>query len=342
VKTTLKAMALAPLAMAGALTSATLAMDDVIAVSWSGDIYTIDSTTGAGNLLNGSRSFIGLNASAKNSAGEIYTSSGTTLVKVDPTTGAMTAVATMDISSLRGMAFAPNDRLYAYNDEGFGTPDVLYSINTSNGAVTRIGLANDTGIQGMAIDSQGRAYAWDIINGLATVNLLTGATADVSGLPGSGDIQCIAFDGNDDLYGGRNAFYSINLGDGAITTIGSGGYTDVRGLEFLGGGGGLRLRVDGACPGQITVSWSGATPGRPMAIVHANTTGSFVIPGGPCGGTQLGLGSAGIRVAYQGATGPNGSGDRSSRIGTGVCRHYLQMVVVSGSPCETSNVAQIP
>lgn len=335
-------LALASLAIMGALTSAALATDDVIAVSWSGDIYTIDSTTGGGGLLNGSRTFTGLNASAKNSAGEIYTSSGTTLIKVDPTTGAMTAVATMNINSLRGMAFAPNDRLYAYNDEGFGTPDVLYSIDTSSGAATQIGLANDTGIQGMAIDSQGRAFAWDIFNGLATVNLSTGATSDLSG-GGNTDIQCIAFDGNDNLFGGREAFYSIAISTGASTLIGSGGYSDVRGLEFLGGGGGgLRLRVDGACPGQITVSWSGATPGRPMALVYSNTTGSFVVPGGPCGGTQLGLGSSGLRVAFQGSTGPNGSGDRSSRVGTGVCRRFLQMVVVSGSPCETSNVAQIP
>ncbi len=106
-------------------------------------------------------------------------------------------------------------------------------------------------------------------------------------------------------------------------------------------GGGPSLRVTGECPGRVTVAWGGATPNRPMAIVYANNTGSFVVPGGPCAGTQLGLGTSGIQVAFQGGTG-SGSGQVNSNVGTGVCGHYIQMVVVSGSPCETSNVVQLP
>ncbi len=118
-------------------------------------------------------------------------------------------------------------------------------------------------------------------------------------------------------------------------------YVDDFDIDPPTGGGGPSLRAIGDCPGRVTVSWANATPSRPMAIVYANNTGSFVVPGGPCAGTPLGLGTSGIHIAYQGGTG-GGSGQVSTNIGTGVCGHYIQMVVVSGSPCETSNVVQLP
>lgn len=115
--------------------------------------------------------------------------------------------------------------------------------------------------------------------------------------------------------------------------------------EWLGSGpgaGGTLFAVSGSCPGRITVQWSGATPGRPMGIILANSLGSFTVPGGPCGGTQLGLSGSGIQLVYTGNTGANGNGQLNSSVGTGACRKYLQMAVVDGNPCDTSNVAQIP
>jgi len=109
-----------------------------------------------------------------------------------------------------------------------------------------------------------------------------------------------------------------------------------------GGGGGLTLSISGLCPGRVTVSWSNATPSRPMGIILANGTGNFVVPGGVCAGTQTGLGSAGLQLVYTGNTGANGSGNVSSTAGTAACRKYLQMIVADGSPCSASNVVQIP
>lgn len=106
------------------------------------------------------------------------------------------------------------------------------------------------------------------------------------------------------------------------------------------GAGGLHLSVAGPCPGTVTVSWSDATPSRTMGIVFANGTGNFTIPGGPCGRTTLGLGSAGIRLVNTINTG-SGSGRVNGAAGTSACGHYLQLVVVDGNPCTTSNVAQI-
>ncbi len=109
-----------------------------------------------------------------------------------------------------------------------------------------------------------------------------------------------------------------------------------------GGSGGLTLSLSGACPGRVTVLWSNATPSRPMGIAFANGTGNFVIPGGACAGTQTGLSSSGLQLVYQGNTGANGSGDVSTTAGTNACRKFLQMIVADGSPCDASNVVQIP
>ncbi|GEM_PF-1620316 len=128
---------------------------------------------------------------------------------------------------------------------------------------------------------------------------------------------------------------STNNGGGQIE-----GNTAWDNIEVIAGPPSLSLTVTGDCPGRVSVAWANATPNKPMAIVHANNTGSFVVPGGPCAGTQLGLGTSGIQIAYQGGTG-SGSGQVGSTIGTNVCGHYLQMVVV-GSPCDTSNVEQLP
>lgn len=106
------------------------------------------------------------------------------------------------------------------------------------------------------------------------------------------------------------------------------------------GGSGPSLRLSGQCPGTVTVAWTNATPNTQMGIVFANNTGSFVIPGGPCAGTALGLGSAGLQLVNTVSTG-SGSGQVNGQAGTAACGHYLQLVVL-GSPCATSNVAQIP
>lgn len=106
------------------------------------------------------------------------------------------------------------------------------------------------------------------------------------------------------------------------------------------GSAGLGLTLSGSCPGPITVSWSGATPNKNMGIVFASNTGNFTIPGGPCGGTTLGLGTRDLRLVNTISTG-SGSGRVNGNAGTPACGGYLQLVVIEGSPCTTSNVAQI-
>lgn len=327
--------------------------NDIIAVGWNGEAFAIDSGTGVGVFL-GATGFSQINAMAKAPDGTIYASSGlstTNIIRIDPNTGAGTLVVASNLGSCRGMAFSNSGTLYAIEDAGF-VSDHLYTIDLSNGNKTFIGTTGMPGLQGLAISpTTGRMYGWDVGSGsgigagLVTIDINTGAATDVDpNTPGSGnDVQGIGFDAAGNLYGARNSLFSINLSTGAVSLIGSGGYNDTRGMEFLGGGGGgPSIRISGQCPGRVTVAWSNATPGRPMGILFANSTGSFVIPGGVCAGTQTGLSSAGLQLVFSGSTGPNGSGQVSANAGTPACRRFLQMVIADGSPCATSNVAQIP
>ncbi len=105
-------------------------------------------------------------------------------------------------------------------------------------------------------------------------------------------------------------------------------------------GGGYTCAISGDCPGTLRVAWSGAPANTQQGIVFARTTGNFVIPHGPCQGTELGLSSNQLRLVMTLGTG-NGAGGVNGQAGSGVCGGFLQLVAV-GNPCKTSNVAQIP
>ncbi|MCC6906417.1 MAG: SBBP repeat-containing protein [Phycisphaerales bacterium] len=105
---------------------------------------------------------------------------------------------------------------------------------------------------------------------------------------------------------------------------------------------GLQLSVAATCPsgGPIQVSWSGATGGGTIVLLYAINTGSFRIPSGnPCAGTQTGLGSNQIQIAYQGSAGQSGSRTVNSTTGPGPCGGYLQLLDIA--TCGTSNVVRI-
>lgn len=101
------------------------------------------------------------------------------------------------------------------------------------------------------------------------------------------------------------------------------------------------IETVGDCPGVVGVFWSNCPPNQDMAIVFAYDLGSFTVPGGVCGGTELGV-TRGVRVVFTGNTGPNGSGETRGEVPECGCGRYLQMVIADGTPCTTTNVAQIP
>ncbi|MCC6909387.1 MAG: hypothetical protein IT430_15715 [Phycisphaerales bacterium] len=112
-------------------------------------------------------------------------------------------------------------------------------------------------------------------------------------------------------------------------------------FEITPCGGGPVLQLSGQCPGVLNAAWSGATPNRQMGIVYARNTGAFVVPGGPCAGTALGLGTSQIQLVRTVSTG-SGSGSVNGNVGPAACGGYLQLVVVDGTPCTVSNTAHLP
>jgi hypothetical protein len=91
----------------------------------------------------------------------------------------------------------------------------------------------------------------------------------------------------------------------------------------------------------VEVLWVNATHNKPLAVVFASNTGNYNIPTGPCGGTTLGLGTQNLRLVRTINTGP-GFGNVNGTAGPSACNGYLQLVVLDGNPCATSNVAHLP
>lgn len=104
----------------------------------------------------------------------------------------------------------------------------------------------------------------------------------------------------------------------------------------------LVLSVDGACPGEITIQWTGATADKQAGLWFSRNLGEYRLNGPPCAGTTLGLGTHGLRLARVFRSGGQGEGQMTGRVPILACSGYLQMIVSDGYPCSTSNVAQIP
>jgi len=284
-------------ALAAALAAAATAQD-MIGVSWAGDVYAIDSTTGTGSLLSNAGSVIRFNSLARRSDGKLFTAdavgSNHDIYEVDPVSGAVTLVTTVPLTAIRAMAFGPSDELYAINDNGSSAPsDILYTIDLGAGTVKQIG---DTGLDNLQALAWGNStlYGWEVLDsstgtgaGLVTIDPQTAASKDVDPAtqPADAGIQSLTFDSQGTLYGGRDELYKVDISSGALTLVGSGGYADVRGLEFIKPtGGGPTIY----CTAKTT-SIAGCVPtiGGPSATASLTAgSGSYDVTCGPVPGGQ--------------------------------------------------------
>jgi len=239
---------------------------EIIGVSWAGNVYSIDETTGSGFLL-GASGYDRLNSLAADSSGIIYSASSNALLTIDPITGSGTFVAPISTSNgVRGLAFSPDDVLFAVVDRGSpGSigPDSIYTIDVTTGQLTLIGSTGYYGFQGLAFAPDGTLYGWEGGHGggygigLVTVDPLTGIVTDVNpsvgGSLGEGQTLDFSFDGDGTLYMASSWLYTVDINTGISTLVGGGGYSDIRGLAFLGKeiaavtyDGDLLLSTDGA------------------------------------------------------------------------------------------------
>ncbi len=261
--------------------------DEILAVSWSGNAYSIDSDTGGGTLLGGT-GYGSLNAMTQDGSGRYLTQVRGTdqLLEIDPVTGVGSLLSNLSMSmDVRGFAYG-GGTLYAVHEPSFGVPDELYKINPDTGSATFIGTTNHNGIQGLAYAPDGTLYGWDVDantqGGLIVIDKSNGVSSTVGG-PTNGEIQTIAFDADGTLWGCRNDLYSISLASGNYTLehLGNGRYSDVRGMSFIGGASDcLTLDVTALNAGSVaTWSVSGATPNAEVAVVYGHDPGDTVING---------------------------------------------------------------
>jgi hypothetical protein len=234
-----------PAAAAGVLTTA---RDTLIAVSWSNlssGVFAIDATTGSGEPV-GLSGFVQLNSLARNSLGDLISIGARRtdrdtqlLVRIDPMTGIGTAISTLDVggpASVLALAFSPSDVLFAIVDRTSSGPSrqELFTIDPWSGVGTLVGPTLRTFLAGLAFSPEGVLYGWDARSGLVVIDTFTGAASAVRpGVTSTPDILTIAFAPNGDLFGAREDLYAIDPSTGAFALIGGGGYSDVRGIEFL-------------------------------------------------------------------------------------------------------------
>ena len=230
----------ARMAVAVSLSVPVLAHASVVAVSFPGNILSVDTDAGTVGYLSAGTFLNALSQGAQ--PGQLWSVTMDTnrLAQIDATTGAVTlgpAISGIqgDVS-IRGLAYT-GGLLYAVHNQGgmfkIGADD-LYTINTSTGAATLVGSTGFTGVQGLTTDAGGNMFAWDAQRGLLRVNKATGAATDVGAAPGGVDIQTLAFDPNGVLYGAGYHIYTIDpvTGQRTLSTQMS-TFVDIRGIEFI-------------------------------------------------------------------------------------------------------------
>ncbi|MFT4627440.1 MAG: hypothetical protein ACI8PZ_006124 [Myxococcota bacterium] len=98
--------------------------------------------------------------------------------------------------------------------------------------------------------------------------------------------------------------------------------------------GGPLLDISGACPGVMSITGSGYTPGGNVAVLKGSGMGSDAMPAGPCIGGRTGLSGLGYVTMVRADGGGNIS--VSPSIGGPLCGSYVQFVDTAS--CGLSNV----
>jgi hypothetical protein len=208
-------------------------------VSFTGELYSINTATGAATLV-AATGFDRLNAAAMNCGGIIYAARSRNptiptdvnrLIKVDPSTGAGTLVWDWGLANdLRGLAFADNDVLFALKDNG--TADSLVKVDLSTGTVTEVGPTGRSDLQGLSAAPGGRLLAVGVSPAGAVYDISAG-TGTATLLGGTGpDNQAVEFASGNTAWVARASLATVDLTTGATVIVGSlgPGITDLRGL----------------------------------------------------------------------------------------------------------------
>lgn len=234
-----------PLSLASSvlLLSASLAAQDLLAVTWAGgNIARIDSATGVATVIGGGTGMH--NSLARDGNGVFWSlrAVGTfpftlSMAIIDPNLGTATDVIP-NAPDLRGLAGTGTNLMYGIHNTVAGSIssiDNLVQVDLTAGTFTTIGPTGMTALQGLAMHN-GTLYAWDLNLGLVTVDTLTGQATDpfpTGGFNAQG--LCSHPDGRL-IVGGPSGLHSVDPTTGMTTLIATiTGLSDLRGIEAFGG-----------------------------------------------------------------------------------------------------------
>ncbi len=127
-----------------------------------------------------------------------------------------------------------------------------------------------------------------------------------------------------------------DMGEGTAPIVDMGCY------EFQSSSTGLNLALRTSCPdgGSARIGWANASPERMAVLLIASGTGTVRIPNRyPCAGTELGLASTGLRIAWQGRNDADGGRVLNAATPPGACGQFVQLLDVS--TCNVSEVKRI-
>ncbi|MFT4625779.1 MAG: hypothetical protein ACI8PZ_004450 [Myxococcota bacterium] len=103
----------------------------------------------------------------------------------------------------------------------------------------------------------------------------------------------------------------------------------------------VELTISGSCPGLVTLTSSGVTPGGSMALVSSTADGELEIPVGPCTGTVLALDPAGAKLRSSPVDDDaDGVVSVTPSVPGAACGQ--RVVAVDLTTCEVSGVAFVP
>jgi hypothetical protein len=262
---------------------------DMIGVSWSGAIYTVDSTTGASSLAG--PGLFGQNCLGRDASGNLWTVSRTFfgtpvyyLTQLDQSSLELQIIATC--RDVRALADAGNGELFAIEYQANNYQ--LARINTTTGARTFIGGTGET-IKGMAMQ-QGILYAYSASSGLGTLDPATGAFMDIGPFGADTGVQWLAERSDGQLIGGGYGFYTIDVATGATQSYSPGNpNANLAGVQSSGmaqpfgsGCAGIELRASGSLRAGSLLSThstgypsTGAVVGMAGALIVGTSNTSF-------------------------------------------------------------------
>ena len=243
-----------------------------------------------------------------------------------------------------------------------GSAETTGSISLDDTTITGTGQGPGLVSDGCTYSAYGGELQWngDAYFGLGTrtllANLVNTLTLEYDSPVTQVDLELKAFSGFPDsvvitgLLGGSVVYTSAPIavaGPGAVpfsltgTTVDeisiTGSYTFSPIIDNHAYRGGMRLDINGLCPGPATVVLTGATPFGSVAFASSPALGTYSIPSGPCLGTLIDLATPTL-LGYETADG-SGTINLPVFLPAGLCGQFVQAVDMT--TCIISNTTTI-